>query len=128
MCLQPDLVHSLDHSLGVEHHLLLVLYARFEILQGLDIAIVGSDESSEDESIVKISIEVGSHFWMHLVDLGVVVGHPLQQNHLRHAVNVALRHVWLDAGLCRGHTRQVLEALWSHTIQIIDLENLVEHG
>lgn len=126
MGLETNFVHSFDDALCIEHHLLLILYAGFEVLQGLSVAVVGSDEGSKDEAILKISVKVGDDLRVHWIDLTVVIGHPLQQDCFWNAVDIAFCHVGLNPCLGWRQARQVLEALWSDTVQIVDLENLVE--
>ena len=58
----------------------------------------------------------------------VVVRKPMQEHVFRHTVYITLGHVGLNSGVSWRHARQVLEALGSYSVEIVDLQDLVENG
>jgi hypothetical protein len=65
---------------------------------------------------------------MHGIDFSVVVSHPLEKNRFRHTVNVALGHIRLYVCLTLSYAWQILETLSRDSIQVVDLQDLVENG
>jgi hypothetical protein len=86
------------------------------------------DKGSKYETVSQVGIEGSDLLRMHWVDLSVVIGHPFEQHGFRHTVYITLGHVGLNSGVSWRHARQVLEALGSYSVEIVDLQDLVENG
>lgn len=126
VCLQTNLMNCLNDSPGIVENLLLVLDAGLHVVEGLCVAVVRLDQSSEHKSVLQVCIKVCDHLGVHLVHLGVVESQPLQQDGLGHAVDVAFRHVGFYLGVAWRHAWEVLERLGGHAVQVVDFENLIE--
>jgi len=84
------------------------------------------DQSSEDRSVSETRIKVGQLSGVERIHDVVMVGHPLQQNRLRHRVYVTLGHCYVSDRLSGTHSRQVPEVLGSNSVQVVDSEDLEE--